>query len=213
MRRRGTPFVSPFVHPSGKVFPLQPFTGYQGLIGPCPFKDNSTLVTIESLSMWGTGIQGRWHFTYAGAAATGGMVLYWKKPLLENEIVSVLNDLGFDTEKAGWKIETQPDQDGDAVDESAITLDADESDLAQVYFMRSGSLIKIGASLSPKNRLAVLRTAAPAPVLLLATMPVGFALERELHKRFDHLRVHGEWFRAEEPLLTYIDKNATAHAT
>jgi hypothetical protein len=70
------------------------------------------------------------------------------------------------------------------------------------------ALVRIGAAVHLPSRLKELRADSPLPLRLLATMPGGPNDEGELHRRFRRLREHGEWFRAEERLLTFI---ATLH--
>lgn len=93
-----------------------------------------------------------------------------------------------------------------------------------VYFVRAVTLghIKIGQAAAPAGRLAQLQTGSPDRLELIGTVPdpTGGALEREIHRRFCHLRLHGEWYRAEpalmdfiaEPALSLIGKSARAAA-
>lgn len=73
-----------------------------------------------------------------------------------------------------------------------------------VYFIRSGEAVKIGVSINVPLRTTVLATGSPWPVDLLAVMPGDRAAEKRLHRRFAHLRLKGEWFRAEPELLDFI---------
>ena len=43
------------------------------------------------------------------------------------------------------------------------------------------------------------------PMKLIGTVRGDRRLEKALHKRFDHLRVRGEWFWATPELLAFID--------
>ena len=75
-----------------------------------------------------------------------------------------------------------------------------------VYFIQGchTKRIKIGVSYDPKNRLSQLVTSEPLE--LLGTIEGGGAeLEKKLHKKFEKLRVHREWFKPEKELLEYID--------
>lgn len=73
-----------------------------------------------------------------------------------------------------------------------------------VYFMRAGDFVKIGKSTgNPASRLSSLKTGCPFPIEVIATIPGGLSEERGLHKKFSHIRAHGEWFHATEELLTY----------
>jgi len=77
-----------------------------------------------------------------------------------------------------------------------------------VYFLRVGDdgPIKIGFTRDIIRRLRGLQTAHPEEIRLLAKIVVRFPrqLEREVHARFAHLRISGEWFRAEPELLDYV---------
>lgn len=78
---------------------------------------------------------------------------------------------------------------------------------ATVYYVQraSDSLIKIGFSTVPRERLGTLRR-EHGPLDLLATHKGGRDAERIQHRRFDHLRVTGEWFRPEPELLDHIER-------
>lgn len=77
--------------------------------------------------------------------------------------------------------------------------------LAGVYFVRTRERIKIGMSTNVDERLKALSTMCPTPLELLAVVEGAHAEESQLHRRFAHLRLHGEWFRAETELLAFID--------
>lgn len=68
-----------------------------------------------------------------------------------------------------------------------------------VYFIRQENLIKIGFSNDVARRRQTLGGGS-----VLATMPGDQFTERALHKKFNHLRAHGEWFRPGAELLDYI---------
>ena len=81
-----------------------------------------------------------------------------------------------------------------------------------VYFIlnRDSNAIKIGRARDIQKRLAALQTASPAELELLKAVQVrtGFQsqqLEVILHSKFRHLRIRGEWFRAEPELLQCIE--------
>lgn len=78
----------------------------------------------------------------------------------------------------------------------------------RVYFAQDGDggPIKIGVSGQVEERMRSLQRATPRPLRLLATIPGSHRDERDLHKRFAELRIHGEWFKAEAPLLEFIQK-------
>lgn len=72
------------------------------------------------------------------------------------------------------------------------------------YFIREGTdgPIKIGKSNNPEKRMRGFQTHHAKRLQLLATTKAYE--EGELHRRFAHLRLAGEWFRAEPELLDFI---------
>lgn len=73
-----------------------------------------------------------------------------------------------------------------------------------VYFLRQGETIKIGFTRRISRRLRNLQTGSAERLQLLGTIPASQTAERRLHQQFAELRLEGEWFRAEEPLLRTI---------
>lgn len=74
-----------------------------------------------------------------------------------------------------------------------------------VYFLRAGEFIKIGkATGSPQSRVASLKTGCPFPIDVIGFVAGGYDEERGLHRRFGHLRAHGEWFHAAPDLCAHI---------
>jgi hypothetical protein len=75
----------------------------------------------------------------------------------------------------------------------------------KVYFIQAGDgPIKIGVATNPKRRLAVLQTANPHPLKLLATKAGGAWREIEYHSRFAAHRLQGEWFSPHPDILAEI---------
>lgn len=74
-----------------------------------------------------------------------------------------------------------------------------------IYFIRADNAIKIGFTFgSAESRLSTLQVANPS-LLHLAGWTTGTeADERALHRRFEHLRIRGEWFRLDAELEHYI---------
>lgn len=68
-----------------------------------------------------------------------------------------------------------------------------------VYFMRFGTLIKIGWTSNLQNRVRAL-----GPDKVLATQPGTMQDEQALHRRFGPSWSHGEYFHQTLDLLTYI---------
>lgn len=78
-----------------------------------------------------------------------------------------------------------------------------------VYFIRSpiNNLIKIGSTGNPiKTRFRAIVLGSPVPLDLMGHHPGTLADEIATHRRFAHLREHGEWFRAEPDLLQHIEE-------
>ncbi|KKK58276.1 hypothetical protein LCGC14_3046080 [marine sediment metagenome] len=74
-----------------------------------------------------------------------------------------------------------------------------------IYFIQAeNDLIKIGYTNDVKQRLRTLRTMSPERLNLMKTIKGDQKQETLLHRRFKHLRSHGEWFRSEQELLDYI---------
>ncbi len=74
-----------------------------------------------------------------------------------------------------------------------------------VYFIQAGDAIKIGFSKNPPDRLAGLQTSHHEDLLLLGSIKGTPEDERNHHQMFCHLQLRGEWFRAEEELVEYIN--------
>lgn len=93
----------------------------------------------------------------------------------------------------------------------AVDMDSfgNANELPMVYFVRFPGLgfIKIGTTTNLKKRLDALRTSVPDGDLeVLLLLPGSYDLERSMHRQFRHLRVRGEWFRADDELLDFIDE-------
>lgn len=77
-----------------------------------------------------------------------------------------------------------------------------------VYFIESKSgLIKIGRSNRPHARFKAIKSMSPEELTLLGTIPESVVTESQLHKKFAHLRQHGEWFSDSPELRDFIEKN------
>jgi hypothetical protein len=77
-----------------------------------------------------------------------------------------------------------------------------------IYFVRSGHAgpIKIGCSCNPDERIKSLCTATSWPIERMALMEGGPFLERQLHKRFAHLRIRGEWYDPGPDLIDFVQR-------
>lgn len=76
--------------------------------------------------------------------------------------------------------------------------------IAVVYYVQLGNLIKIGTTANINSRLGN----QPWDTLLL-TEPGWYETEKLRHQQFAGIKHRGEWFRAEQPLLDFIEKRRT----
>jgi hypothetical protein len=80
-----------------------------------------------------------------------------------------------------------------------------------VYVARFGNQIKIGYSTFVDSRIRQLSSKTGIRGEVLCTFDVTDPLhvhsqERALHDRFRHLRIKGEWYRAEPDLLEWAER-------
>lgn len=68
-----------------------------------------------------------------------------------------------------------------------------------VYLIRLGDRVKIGYSANVYGRLRDLPFEQ-----ILALIPGSFATEHALHRRFEHLRIAGEWFLIAPDLMEFV---------
>lgn len=80
-----------------------------------------------------------------------------------------------------------------------------------VYFVQGEQTgyIKIGMAANVQARMRALQQASPDRLRLLGIMRGGSRKEASLHRRFEHARSHGEWFRPTDDLCAYIGEYAT----
>lgn len=73
----------------------------------------------------------------------------------------------------------------------------------KTYFLLAGEvkLVKIGCSVDPMARMLHLRTLNAANLEILVILDEQ---EPILHKMFQHLRHHGEWFRVDKEIVDYL---------
>jgi hypothetical protein len=78
-----------------------------------------------------------------------------------------------------------------------------------IYFAKSAARdqIKIGTTTCLRTRFGALEGTEKTELDLLAVMDGNRPEEKELHLRFSHLRVSGEWFRPADELLEFIAAN------
>lgn len=95
------------------------------------------------------------------------------------------------------------------------TCDARDTSLTQLrspgvhgwtYFIRVDDAIKIGFASNARKRIAGLQTSQQKEIEVLAIVPAYLVDEYKTHQLFAHLRIRGEWFRAEPDLLYFIEQ-------
>lgn len=78
-----------------------------------------------------------------------------------------------------------------------------------VYFIKGSSgAIKIGFSYNPLRRLKDLQSANGEKLTLIKSYPGTKFKEKELHSKFNHIRLFGEWFYPQKDLIEFIEKDA-----
>ena len=77
-----------------------------------------------------------------------------------------------------------------------------------IYFITDKENIKIGyTSGKPERRLKQLNTGSSRQLYLIGYMLGNKKKEKELHLMFNEFLVKGEWFKPDEVLLSYINRN------
>lgn len=86
------------------------------------------------------------------------------------------------------------------VDSSARGIKPDQEG-GVVYYVRRGSMVKIGTTINMQKRMTAL-----LPDEILATEPGSYSLEAQRHREFRSLRVRGqvEWFHAGPSLQEHV---------
>jgi len=108
-------------------------------------------------------------------------------------------------EEFGWYPGWSPPQASHDNQSIRATLRIKPKPQSLVYFLRDRDRIKIGYTNNLDKRISDLERRFQVGLDCLATTPGGADKEQRLHRRFDHLRERGEWFRAAPELLDYID--------
>ncbi len=78
---------------------------------------------------------------------------------------------------------------------------------SRVYFVAcpEARAIKIGTTNKMAHRFSQLQVACPLELRILVTVLGGIGIEKALHAHFADIQIRGEWFRAEEDLLQFIE--------
>lgn len=75
-----------------------------------------------------------------------------------------------------------------------------------IYFLEGAGMIKIGRARNLTQRIRAIQTMSPVRLRLIGSMPGDGNDEREIHRKFSHLRGHGEWFRASQEIYDFVMK-------
>lgn len=111
----------------------------------------------------------------------------------------LLQPLGFSLDDVRWRPDGTKPHDNERRERRLAEQDH------FVYFVTAGPFLKIGkTSGAPDSRIKELQTGCPFPMQLVAHLPGGLRKERELHRKFDEYRAHGEWFRHEGRLAAFV---------
>ena len=89
-------------------------------------------------------------------------------------------------------------------------LNAKKSGDGFVYILRDVDRVKIGFSTSPRNRVASIQNMSGRALRVVACVPGTKQHEQELHERFASFRIHGEWFRIDGELRTFLKRPGQA---
>lgn len=73
-----------------------------------------------------------------------------------------------------------------------------------IYFVQCGEFVKIGWTVSVRERIADLQTGNPFEIRILATKPGSPTHEKSLHRKFAVHRIRGEWFRLAEEIRAEV---------
>lgn len=76
-----------------------------------------------------------------------------------------------------------------------------------VYFFYDSNNIKIGYTKNLNARRKALQTSNPNRLVILGYINGDKNKEKELHQKFNYLRVQGEWFMPKQELIDYINEN------
>lgn len=79
----------------------------------------------------------------------------------------------------------------------------------RIYFIRQGHAVKIGFSQNVFRRLQFLQTCHHEELSIMAEIPGAPCEEVVVHRKFQHLRIRGEWFRLEPELEQFIREKMT----
>src|SRR5947207_2529709 len=88
-------------------------------------------------------------------------------------------------------------------------MDPNNPPVEQVYFFKENATnaIKIGRSYDVRMRFEQIQSGMPQELEFLGFMQGSWAKEKEMHSKFEHLRLRGEWFRFDQSIVDFIESN------
>ena len=96
----------------------------------------------------------------------------------------------------------------DALEKKYRSGIVDEPKQSYVYFVSAKATnhpIKIGLTTDTSGRFQTLKNAMPYELEILGYLPIeDRSAERDLHKKFSHIRLRGEWFERTDDLMAFI---------
>lgn len=75
------------------------------------------------------------------------------------------------------------------------------------YFIAQGNKVKIGYSKNPRQRIKILSTSSPLPLVLLGYLEGSKEIERDLQHNFHKYHMQLEWFELNLEIIDFINEN------
>lgn len=96
-------------------------------------------------------------------------------------------------------------------------MNDDDLELACIYVVQMGNMVKVGITSDVNRRFATLQTGAPEPLRLRAVEVIGSRdkarrIEKSIHNRLAHRRTVGEWFCIDVEEAMEVTRRATNQA-
>lgn len=81
--------------------------------------------------------------------------------------------------------------------------------MERVYFFKESAMnaIKIGRSQNVRGRFDQIRNGMPQDLEFLGYMDGSAAKEKEIHAKFSHLKLKGEWFQFDQSIIDFVQSN------
>ncbi len=162
------------------------------------YVDNLVVVIHPARAKFGANPAGLQPVWYVELFDKGAWYYLPRKSKQEN-VEKFIASHGFNIDDLAWEAKE--------VELARIPPWETNNDYELVYFMEAigANRIKIGITDSLHNRLTLVKTYSPFPVVIIGCMYGYREMETEIHHRFRHLRKNGEWFEGAEELRNYIN--------